>query len=311
MNNYLTAKMKKILILGSSNTDMTVKTPTLPAPGETVLGGVFTMSAGGKGANQAVAAKRVGGDVSFICKVGNDVFGDNSIKHYEAEGIDVSGIIRSDKPSGVALITVDNDAENCIVVASGANLDFTDADIKASEEALRSCGVLLMQLEIPVPAVLQAARIAHEAGAFVVLNPAPYAELPEEIFKYISLFIPNETELASFSGMPVVDKESAAAAARVLFDKGVGNMIVTMGSKGSLILDGGDPQFVQARKVKAVDTTGAGDTYCGSICVALSEGKSLKEAAEFASAVSALSVTKMGAQTAIPTRAEAEAFIAQ
>ena len=269
------------------------------------------MSAGGKGANQAVAAKRVGGDVSFICKVGNDVFGDNSIKHYEAEGIDVSGIIRSDKPSGVALITVDNDAENCIVVASGANLDFTDADIKASEEALRSCDVLLMQLEIPVPAVLQAARIAHEAGAFVVLNPAPYAELPEEIFKYISLFIPNETELASFSGMPVVDKESAAAAARVLFDKGVGNMIVTMGSKGSLILDGGDPQFVQARKVKAVDTTGAGDTYCGSICVALSEGKSLKEAAEFASAVSALSVTKMGAQTAIPTRAEAEAFIAQ
>lgn len=131
------------------------------------------------------------------------------------------------------------------------------------------------------------------------------------IFKYISLFIPNETELASFSGMPVTDKESAAAAAKVLFGKGVGNMIVTMGSKGSLILDGGEPQFVLARKVKAVDTTGAGDTYCGSICVALSEGKTLKEAAEFASAVSALSVTKMGAQTAIPTRAEAEAFMAQ
>ena len=302
--------MKKILIFGSSNTDMTVKTPTLPAPGETVLGGVFTMSAGGKGANQAVAAKRVGGDVSFICKVGNDVFGDNSIKHYEAEGIDVSGILRSDKPSGVALITVDKDAENCIVVASGANLDFSDEDIKASEAALKSCDILLMQLEIPVPTVLQAARIAYEAGAMVVLNPAPYAELPEEIFKYISLFIPNETELASFSGMPVTDKDSAAAAAQVLFNKGVGKMIVTMGSKGSLILDGGEPQFVQARKVKAVDTTGAGDTYCGSICVALSEGKSLKEAAEFASAVSALSVTKMGAQTAIPSRAEAEAFIA-
>ena len=179
--------MKKILILGSSNTDMTVKTPALPAPGETVLGGVFTMSAGGKGANQAVAAKRVGGEVSFVCKVGNDVFGDNSVKHYEDEGIDVSGILRSDKPSGVALITVDKDAENCIVVASGANLDFTDEDITASEAALRSCDILLMQLEIPVPTVLKAARIAHEAGAFVVLNPAPYAELPEEIFKYISL----------------------------------------------------------------------------------------------------------------------------
>ena len=289
---------------------MTVKTPTLPAPGETVLGGVFTMSAGGKGANQAVAAKRVGGDVSFICKVGKDVFGDNAIRHYENEGIDVSGVLRSDNPSGVALITVDENAENCIVVASGANLDFTDADIEASENALKSCDILLMQLEIPVPAVLKAARTAYESGAFVVLNPAPYAELPEEIFKYISLFIPNETELASFSGMPVNDKESAVAAAKVLFGKGVGNMIVTMGSKGSLILDGGEPRFVQARKVQAVDTTGAGDTYCGSICVALSEGKTLKEAAEFASAVSALSVTKLGAQTAIPTRAEAESFMA-
>lgn len=288
---------------------MTVKTPVLPAPGETVLGGVFTMSAGGKGANQAVAAKRVGGDVSFICKVGKDVFGDNSLRHYEAEGIDVSGVLRSDMPSGVALVTVDNDAENSIVVASGANLDFSEEDIKASESALRSCDILLMQLEIPVPAVLQAARVAYEAGAMVVLNPAPYAELPEEIFRYISLFIPNETELASFSGMPVTDKDSAVAAAKVLFGKGVGKMIVTMGSKGSLILDGGEPQLVQACKVEAVDTTGAGDTYCGSICVALSEGKSLREAAEFASAVSALSVTKMGAQTAIPSRAEADAFM--
>lgn len=301
--------MRKILVFGSSNTDMTVKTPVLPAPGETVLGGVFTMSAGGKGANQAVAAKRVGGDVSFICKVGKDVFGDNSLRHYEAEGIDVSGVLRSDMPSGVALVTVDNDAENSIVVASGANLDFSDEDIKASESALRSCDILLMQLEIPVPAVLQAARVAYEAGAMVVLNPAPYAELPEEIFRYISLFIPNETELASFSGMPVTDKDSAVAAAKVLFGKGVGKMIVTMGSKGSLILDGGEPQLVQACKVDAVDTTGAGDTYCGSICVALSEGKSLREAAEFASAVSALSVTKMGAQTAIPSRAEADAFM--
>ncbi len=144
----------------------------------------------------------------------------------------------------MALITVDKDAENCIVVASGANLDFTDEDITASEAALRSCDILLMQLEIPVPTVLKAARIAHEAGAFVVLNPAPYAELPEEIFKYISLFIPNETELASFSGMPVSDKESAAAAASVLFDKGVGNMIVTMGRRVDLFWTEVRPQFV-------------------------------------------------------------------
>jgi len=302
--------MKKILILGSSNTDMTVKTAVMPVPGETVLGGEFTMSAGGKGANQAVAAKRAGGDVSFICKVGKDMFGDNSLRHYESEGIDVSGVLRSDKPSGVALITVDDSAENCIVVASGANVDITAEDIEASRPMLESCDILLMQLEIPVPAVLQAAKIAHAAGAMVVLNPAPYSQLPEEIFQYISLFIPNETELAAFSGIQVTDQESAQKAAAVLFEKGVGKMIVTMGSKGSLILDGGEAKFVQARKVQAVDTTGAGDTYCGSLCVALAEGKSIVEAAEFASASSALSVTKMGAQTAIPVRSAIEAFMA-
>ncbi len=301
--------MKKILVVGSSNTDMTVKTPVMPAPGETVLGGEFTMSAGGKGANQAVAAKRAGGDVSFICKVGRDMFGDNSLRHYEDEGIDVSGVIRSGKPSGVALITVDKDAENCIVVASGANLDFTPGDIEASREALRSCDILLMQLEIPVPAVLECARTAREAGAMVVLNPAPYSDLPEELFRYISLFIPNETELSGFSGVEVRDAASAARAGRVLQDKGVGNLIVTMGGKGSLILDGGEPRMVPAFKVDAVDTTGAGDTYCGSLCVALAEGKSLDEAAIFASAASALSVTKMGAQTAIPSREETEALL--
>jgi len=303
--------MKKILVLGSSNTDMTVKTTEMPSPGETVLGGEFTMSPGGKGANQAVAARRLDGDVSFICKVGRDLFGDNSIKHYVEEGLDVSGILRSDQPSGVALITVDSKAENSIVVASGANVDINDDDIKASEAALRSCDILLMQLEIPVPAVLKAARIAYEAGATVVLNPAPYSELPEEIFKYISLFIPNETELSHFSGKPVNDVLSAISAAEVLFEKGVGKMIVTMGSKGSLILDGNDPEFVKAYRVEATDTTGAGDTYCGALCVGIAEGKSLKEAAEFASAASALSVTKMGAQTAMPTREETLAFINQ
>lgn len=301
--------MKKILVFGSSNTDMTVKSCTFPLPGETVLGGEFMMSPGGKGANQAVAAKRLGGDVSFICKIGNDMFGEDSLRHYQEEGIDVAGILRSDKPSGIALIIVDDGAENSIVVASGANLDFNEADIAASELPLRSCDILLMQLEIPVPAVLRAAEIAHDAGATVVLNPAPYAQLPEEIFQYVTLFIPNETELASFSGKTVNGPVSAAEAARVLFQKGVSQMIVTMGSKGSLILNGGAPRLVPARRVEAVDTTGAGDTFCGALCVALSEGKPLEEAAEFASAVSALSVTKVGAQTAMPTRAEAELFM--
>ena len=293
---------KSILVIGSSNTDMTAKTHALPRPGETVLGGVFTMGAGGKGANQAVAAQRLGGKVQFICKVGRDMFGDNAIAQYQKEGLDTSGILRSSLPSGVALIYVDDHAENCIVVASGANGDLSEADIEASSAAIKACGILLLQLESPVPTVLKAAKMAHEAGAMVVLNPAPACALPEELFQYIDLFIPNETELSTFSGLPVNTPEEAEKAAAVMQRKGVGRLIVTMGSKGALICEGGPAIFVPAHKVKAVDTTAAGDTFCGALCVAISEGKSLKEAAEFACAASALTVQKMGAQNSIPYR---------
>ena len=293
---------KTILVIGSSNTDMTAKTAELPRPGETVLGGVFTMGAGGKGANQAVAAQRLGGKVKFICKVGKDMFGDNSIAQYEKEGLDTSGILRSELPSGVALIYVDSHAENCIVVASGANGDLTEDDIEKSRKDLESCDILLLQLESPIPSVLKAAKIAHQAGKTVVLNPAPACPLPEEIFRNIDLFIPNETELSTFSGMPVTSQEEAQAAAKAMQAKGVGKLIVTMGSKGALICEGGPSVFVPAHKVKAVDTTAAGDTFCGALCVATSEGKSLKEAAEFACAASALTVQKMGAQNSIPYR---------
>ncbi len=293
---------KSILVIGSSNTDMTAKTAELPRPGETVLGGVFTMGAGGKGANQAVAAQRLGGKVKFICKVGNDMFGDNSIAQYEKEGLDTSGILRSELPSGVALIYVDSHAENCIVVASGANGDLTEDDIEKSRRDLENCDILLLQLESPIPSVLKAAKIAHKAGKTVVLNPAPACPLPEEIFRNIDLFIPNETELSTFSGIEVNDVESAQKAAAAMQAKGVGKLIVTMGSKGALICEGGPAIFVPAHKVKAVDTTAAGDTFCGALCVAISEGKTLKEAAEFACAASALTVQKMGAQNSIPFR---------
>lgn len=294
----------KILVIGSSNTDMTAKTRILPRPGETVLGGVFTMGAGGKGANQAVAAQRLGGQVQFICKVGRDMFGENAIAQYRKEGLDTSGILRSELPSGVALIYVDEHAENCIVVASGANGDLTEADIESSRAAIESCSILLLQLETPIPSVLKAARLAHQAGATVVLNPAPACALPEEIFRYIDLFIPNETELATFSGLPVNNAEEAQKAAAAMQEKGVGKLIVTMGSKGALICDGGPADFVPAHKVKAVDTTAAGDTFCGALCVALSEGKSLRDATAFATAASALTVQKMGAQNSIPYRNE-------
>lgn len=293
---------KKILVIGSSNTDMTAKTHALPRPGETVLGGVFTMGAGGKGANQAVAAQRLGGEVQFICKVGQDLFGDNAVSQYKAEGLDVSGILRSSLPSGVALIYVDDHAENCIVVASGANGDLSEADIDLSREAIVNCGILLLQLETPIPSVLKAAKMAHEAGATVVLNPAPACPLPEELFRYIDLFIPNETELSTFSGLPVDNAEQAQQAAAAMQEKGVGKIIVTMGSKGALICESGPTDFVPAHKVKAVDTTAAGDTFCGALCVALSEGKDLKAATEFATAASALTVQRMGAQNSIPFR---------
>ena len=294
----------KILVIGSTNTDMTAFCAKMPTPGETVLGNDFVMGPGGKGANQAVAAKRLGGDVSFICKVGDDIFGENTIRHFKEEGLDTSGVMISKKPSGVALITVDDSAENCIVVASGANNDYTEEDIRSCKEAIEACDILLMQLEIPVPAVLEAAKIAHEAGKTVVLNPAPAIDLPDEIFRHISLFIPNQHELAKYSGMPVSGEESAAAAAKAMMSKGVGRLIVTMGSKGSLVCQEEETIFVPARKVDAVDTTGAGDCYCGALCVALSEGESLMEAASFATKAAAVAVQRPGAQVSMPFRRE-------
>ena len=284
---------KKILVIGSSNTDMTVVADRLPVPGETVLGGKFAMGQGGKGANQAVAAQRLGGNVSFICKIGRDIFGENSLKEYQKEGMDTSKVMFSDQPSGVALISVDTHAENCIVVASGANGDITVEDIEANRQEIEEASILLLQLEIPVEAVVRAAKIGHEAGVYVVLNPAPACDLPEEI---------NQTEIALMTGIEAKDEEGAAKAVEALQSKGTKDVIVTMGSKGSMVYHEGKATFVPSRKVNAVDTTAAGDTYCGGLCVALSEGKDIIEAAQFATASSALTVQKRGAQDSIPYR---------
>lgn len=293
---------KKIVVIGSSNTDMTVVADRLPVPGETVLGGKFAMGQGGKGANQAVAAQRLGGDVTFICKLGRDIFGENAIQEYKKDGMDTSKIMYSDQPSGVALISVDTHAENCIVVASGANGDITVDDIEANRKEIEEAAILLLQLEIPVEAVVRAAKIGHEAGVCVVLNPAPACDLPEEIYQYLSLIIPNQTEIALMTGIEANDEEGAAKAVEALQAKGTKDVIVTMGSKGSMVYHEGQATFVPSRKVNAVDTTAAGDTYCGGLCVALSEGKDIIEAARFATASSALTVQKRGAQDSIPYR---------
>lgn len=290
---------KKILVIGSSNTDMTVKSEKMPAPGETVLGGVFVMGPGGKGANQAVAAKRLGGDVSFVCKLGKDIFGDNAIEGYNREGIDTSHILRSDMASGVALILVDSNAENCIAVAPGANNDLSPEDIESLAGLIKEADYLILQLEIPIESVLKAAKIAHEAGVYVILNPAPACPLPEELFKYLSLITPNAGEVELLTGVSGELDEKVEALRKM----GVEDVIITLGSKGSYVAAAEEPSvLVPALKVNAVDTTAAGDTFCGALCVAMSEGKSLKEAAEFATKASSLTVQKMGAQSSIPYR---------
>ena len=297
---------KKILVIGSSNTDMTIKGERLPVPGETVTGGAFYMGPGGKGANQAVAAARLGGDVAFICKVGRDIFGDSALEGYKKEGIDITHAMRSDKASGTALILVDDSGENCISVASGANGDLTPEDIDSVADVIRGAGFLILQLEIPAETVLRAAKIAHEAGVYVILNPAPAKKLPEEVFKYISLMTPNQTEAAFMSGIDVKDDASLEKAVEVLHGYGVKDFVVTLGSKGSLVLTGGKAEMIPSQKVKAVDATAAGDTFCGGLCVGLSEGLSLTDAARFATKAAAITVQRMGAQASIPTRDEIE-----
>lgn len=298
----------RILVIGSSNTDMTVRSATLPKPGETVLGGDFRMGPGGKGANQAVAARLLGGEVTFVCKLGRDMFGEGASKHYESCGLDTSKILWSDKPSGVALITVDSKAENSIVVASGANADMTVSDIDSVADIIKSSGILLLQLEIPMDAVVHAAEIAYNAGVQVVLNPAPAAVLPAELLKCVSILIPNETEASAISGIDINNFETAAAAAERLKGMGVREVIITMGSRGSVVCDG-DCTFVPAVKVNAVDTTAAGDTFCGGVCVALSEGKDLLEAVKFATAASSIAVQRHGAQDSIPNRCEVDKLL--
>lgn len=298
----------RILVIGSSNTDMTVRSATLPKPGETVLGGDFRMGPGGKGANQAVAARLLGGEVTFVCKLGRDMFGEGASKHYESCGLDTSKILWSDKPSGVALITVDSKAENSIVVASGANADMTVSDIDSVADIIKSSGILLLQLEIPMDAVVHAAEIAYNAGVQVVLNPAPAAALPAELLKCVSILIPNETEASAISGIDINNFETAAAAAERLKGMGVREVIITMGSRGSVVCDG-DCTFVPAFKVNAIDTTAAGDTFCGGVCVALSEGKDLLEAVKFATAASSIAVQRPGAQDSVPNRCEVDKLL--
>lgn len=297
--------MSKIIVIGSSNTDLAIKTIRIPEPGETVMGGTFMMTAGGKGANQAVAVARLGGDVAFVTKVGDDMFGDESRARYVKEGLPEKFLlVEKGTPSGVALITVDARGENCIVVAPGANNALTCADVDAVRDEIAAADYLLLQLEIPMEVVEHAAEVAVANGTKVILNPAPAAELSKTLIESLYLITPNRTECQLLSGVAIANEADAGAAAGKLMEMGVKNVIVTLGSKGSLVRTAEGCTVVEACRVKSVDTTAAGDVFNGALCVALSEGKDLVEAARFASRASAISVTRMGAQSSVPYRAE-------
>lgn len=297
--------MKKIVVIGSTNTDMVVKSARIPAPGETILGGRFLMNPGGKGANQAVAAARLGGDVTFVAKVGDDLFGREAKALFRKEGINATYVFTdAEEPSGVALIMVDAKGENCISVASGANGELSPDDIDAVEDRIAHADMVLLQLETPLATVQYAADLAVGKGVAVILNPAPACELPSDLYECLEVITPNESEAELLTGIRVTDEASAAEAARALCDKGVLQVVITMGAKGAYVYDGADGVMVPAVKVEAVDTTAAGDVFNGALAVALAEECPLVEAVRFAVKASAVAVTRMGAQASAPYRAE-------
>ena len=296
---------KKIVVVGSSNTDMVIKAGRLPVPGETVIGGQFMMNPGGKGANQAVAIARMGGEVTFVTKTGNDLFGRQSMELYNSENINTEYVFSDpDHPSGVALISVDAYGENCILVAPGANSARTVEDIEKARPELESAGILLMQLEIPMETVEYAAEIAAEKGVKVALNPAPAQTLSNELLNRLYIITPNMNEAEILSGVKVTDWESAQQAAGRISEKGVDIVVITLGGLGALVKEGSRYHRVEAEKVDAIDTTAAGDTFCGTLCVGLSEGKSIVEAVQLACKAAAVTVTRMGAQASLPYRHE-------
>ncbi|HEY9002232.1 MAG TPA: ribokinase [Mucilaginibacter sp.] len=294
-----------IVVIGSTNTDMVIMSEHLPAPGETILGGSFFMNPGGKGANQAVAAQRLGGDVTFIAKTGNDIFGERSAQLFKDEGINTDFLLTDPiNPSGVALITIDKSAENTIVVASGANASLNPVDLEPAIDVIKNAAIVLMQLEIPLETVLYAAEIAVSNGVKVILNPAPACPLPDVLFQYISIITPNETEAEMLSGIRITDMESAKAAAMVIRSKGVDTVVITLGAKGAFISNADMEVLIPSPVVNAVDTTAAGDVFNGALAVALAEGWTLIDAVSFGCRAAAISVTRLGAQAAAPYRHE-------
>ena len=297
--------MKRIVVLGSTNTDMVIAGKKIPVPGETVSGGTFMMNPGGKGANQAVAVARLSarrGACTFIAKVGDDLFGRDTAALMKKDDIVARLVVDKKEPSGTALILVDARGQNVISVALGANGTLAPKDVAPFRKDIEGAAVLLMQLETPVETVVWAAKVAHDAGVLVILNPAPARKLPKALYRLVDWITPNETEAELMTGVKVSDTASAAKAVDVLKRRGVGHVIITMGTKGAYC--GDCRRLYPCHKVKAVDCVAAGDTFNGAFAVALAEGRGCAEAIGFAQKAAAISVTRPGAQASIPHRKE-------
>ena len=304
--------MPKITVIGSLNIDLVVQVPRMPAPGETIAGHGFHIIPGGKGANQAVAAAKLGAQVTMVGRVGNDGFGQMQRRGMEALGIRTEFLITDEEePTGTALIMVDAQGQNSIVVVSGANGRLTPADVEAARPAIGASDAVLLQLENPISTVQHAAEVARELGVPVVLNPAPAPrqQLSRQLLRNVDYLIPNEFEATALAGIQVTSQDSAKRAAAYLRAQGVETVILTLGAQGALAISPQGTIYAPAFSVQAVDTTAAGDAFVAAFGVALCEGQPLPDALRFANAAGALTVTRLGAQPSLPSREEVEAFL--
>ncbi|MFV0268207.1 MAG: ribokinase [Draconibacterium sp.] len=301
--------MNKILIIGSSNTDLIAKMERFPVAGETIEGKYFLQAMGGKGANQALAAHKLGGDVRFITSLGNDVNGENTLKYYRKAGLDIeASLFVENIPSGTAMIWVDDDGENCIVITPGANKELSSEYILEKKNEIISSDIVLLQMEIPYQTVKTICEIASGAGKKVILNVAPACKIEEEVLRKVDILVVNETEAELITGTEI-NKIGKEGVVNSLLNLGVKSVVLTLGKKGCMMKDQNQQYAVPAFCVKAVDTTAAGDTFCGALAAELGRGYGWEQALRFASAASAICVTRLGAQPSIPSEEEVFAFL--
>jgi len=312
MDNPTMKTAGNLVVLGSINADHILNLESFPAPGETVTGNQYQVAFGGKGANQAVAAGRSGANIAFIACTGDDDTGERVRKQLASDNIDIATVsVVAGESTGVALIFVNAEGENVIGIHAGANAALTTERVEAQRAIIAGAEALLMQLESPVESVLAAAKIAHENHTTVVLNPAPARVLSDELLALVDIITPNETEAEKLTGIRVENDDDAARAARALHDKGIGTVIITLGSRGVWASVNGEGRRVPGFKVKAIDTIAAGDTFNGALVTALLEGKRMDDAIRFAHAAAAIAVTRKGAQPSVPWRKEIDEFLSQ